>query len=1282
MRYQAGIGFWFLWGLVSCLWPDLGYAQEPVGIDLGSRIKITVAQSKPERKTGLYAIKLTLGPKSKQILYGPLSLVVTATTPAGKTLTNAADYTAAGYPYIGIPLAGDSLRAGKKAKVRLLFANPDGKPLKKVKVKKDRYRVFGFVEPPVAITGQAVDDPVTGGTVRVEDYQGNSLGAGTTDGQGRFSVLVDKNAVTGGYRVKVSGGQIAGEPFTGELVADYFATDNPAAAHVTPVTTLVSALAASLPEGGVEQRRATAIQRLVDIGMILQASEWSALAPPSVDGATLRGGIRESGGLPGWLTTMRADLQDGDLSPESMAGFPNAHGGIVQAAFGENSAAKILRGKPLDQGFSVTLYDPESTPAYRYELLDAPDGMSVSEAGIVHYEVSESSPAGYLPFRTSIRNSATGKGRVVNAQVYVMDTQAVVVGTVGPEGGQLSDQWEETVLTVPAGAVDAPSEFKVLRAVGPDGRSVYSTLSSQPLKKVLNIHLPSADLMKSANDPSAGESVPVLRMSAAAASGDAAVFTWTNWDDGDARFIEIDMVGISGARLHENPVNREKNGLPRSSEFTHEKITIHTKDAWTLRSLCPKAAYGTSVCAEREPVLFVHGFSAGGEQSGGQGTWGDFRELLYQRGYAVFEFTWRTPARFNDVADDLALAISEISQASRKKVHIVAHSFGGLLSRTYLQNYAASRRYQGDVRSLVTLGTPHSGIFDDQGRYHGVDFLGGQDSVAFEGCLQISCNEAGEPTPNAYTIPGFFGDIDISYMFGIDTNPGKIAADLSHLTGDHALPVDTLVLIGLTIDRITLADDKYETGDALISYAGQRFLPNLGNSATSETPTFESDGIVVRERILGEPHGAIPGARVWINPDIGFEGYRHSHAWAVLYGNRGDVGEPYVEDSASVSLLDTGGPHAALTEVADWLADHPSGDAALRRLSLTMQVVDAETGVGIQGASVDIAHNLATIGAGVTEANGYLTVDVPFFPASSYTAFVRASTYRAAEHDTGYQTGITPQTSSADFGRISLQADVFAVGDLGGKITDAVSGLPLQEVSYRLVRNGISRVGVTDASGLYSASGLPRGEYVLYASKAGYREGEFHFTVAPYANNVGNASLRRSLADGQMSIRLTWGIDPRDLDSHLIKYDDSGNRLYHIYYSARTNGATGDNLDLDDTSSYGPETTTIQTVDTGATYVFAVHQYAGAGSITTTSNAKVTIDYGSATTTTLQAPTQGDGIWWKVFEISNGEILPCQQNCILAQEPLPSAGFREFMMIPSAGGQDWLSDMVRDIVPK
>ena len=143
------------WILVFLAWlalPGYGYPGEPAGIDLGKRVKVLATPFKLDHVTGLYSAKATLANRSKpkQTIYGPLSLMVTASNPPGLVLENATGQTTVGQSYVVVQLPTEGLAPGKKIKnVALRFANP-GKKLNA------RYRVYGLLAPnhlPVASAG-------------------------------------------------------------------------------------------------------------------------------------------------------------------------------------------------------------------------------------------------------------------------------------------------------------------------------------------------------------------------------------------------------------------------------------------------------------------------------------------------------------------------------------------------------------------------------------------------------------------------------------------------------------------------------------------------------------------------------------------------------------------------------------------------------------------------------------------------------------------------------------------------------------------------------------------------------------------------------------------------------------------------------------------------------------------------------------------------------------------------------------------------------------------------
>ena len=75
----------------------------------------------------------------------------------------------------------------------------------------------------------------------------------------------------------------------------------------------------------------------------------------------------------------------------------------------------------------------------------------------------------------------------------------------------------------------------------------------------------------------------------------------------------------------------------------------------------------------------------------------------------------------------------------------------------------------------------------------------------------------------------------------------------------------------------------------------------------------------------------------------------------------------------------------------------------------------------------------------------------------------------------------------------------------------------------------------------------------------------------------------------KMTIVLNWGANPTDLDAHL-----TGSGIDEVYYGHKN--STGAQLDVDDTTSYGPETITIDfdKIPEG-TYNYYVKWFSGSG---------------------------------------------------------------------------------------
>ena len=224
------------------------------------------------------------------------------------------------------------------------------------------------------------------------------------------------------------------------------------------------------------------------------------------------------------------------------------------------------------------------------------------------------------------------------------------------------------------------------------------------------------------------------------------------------------------------------------------------------------------------------------------------------------------------------------------------------------------------------------------------------------------------------------------------------------------------------------------------------------------------------------------------------------------------------------------------------------------------------------------------------------------------------------------------------------------MGTAQGKIIDAVTGRLISDTAYTVRKGWNVTAGESVASGTFASGeyeiGLETGNYTLYIEKDGYISNSINIAVQSNMCTVKDITLSPdnsgSLGGDKENIRivLTWGEYPRDLDSHLFGPQYSGSDSYFrtcywqkdYYY----NGRLMANLDLDDTTSYGPETTTIYSAVDKGVYKFYVHDYTNDYSSDSTalsnSEAKVQIYVGNTLYYTFNVPTSKGGTVWHVFD--------------------------------------------------
>eukprot|EP01129_Flabellula_baltica_P017235 TRINITY_DN948_c0_g1_i1.p1 TRINITY_DN948_c0_g1~~TRINITY_DN948_c0_g1_i1.p1 ORF type:complete len:297 (+),score=52.35 TRINITY_DN948_c0_g1_i1:91-981(+) len=233
---------------------------------------------------------------------------------------------------------------------------------------------------------------------------------------------------------------------------------------------------------------------------------------------------------------------------------------------------------------------------------------------------------------------------------------------------------------------------------------------------------------------------------------------------------------------------------------------------------------------------------------------------------------------------------------------------------------------------------------------------------------------------------------------------------------------------------------------------------------------------------------------------------------------------------------------------------------------------------------------------------------------------------------------------------------------VAGYIRDATTEGNIAGASVQLTSGGtVISSAVTSSSGRYTLpDDIPAGTYSVSASATGY--------VSLSKSVEVSADITSQYADLYMSpsfggldsyrIVLTWGYYPSDLDSHTITSTHASTTDNNIF-SPTFGELVQDNcqlyfakkichfpdttftLDVDDLSSFGPETTTWNAPIQCGVYEYWVNIFSDDYYFNGYFNAIVTIYEGDTIIKTAYSPTTG-GTWWNPFTLTiqtDGTVL-------------------------------------------
>jgi hypothetical protein len=222
-------------------------------------------------------------------------------------------------------------------------------------------------------------------------------------------------------------------------------------------------------------------------------------------------------------------------------------------------------------------------------------------------------------------------------------------------------------------------------------------------------------------------------------------------------------------------------------------------------------------------------------------------------------------------------------------------------------------------------------------------------------------------------------------------------------------------------------------------------------------------------------------------------------------------------------------------------------------------------------------------------------------------------------------------------------------------VSDAINGQPIGNASVNIGSNSAE----TDINGEVNFINLVATSSSITVSANGYDTITQNTTLSctqPTSLGIAlNSPL--TLGNGEFRVILSWGENPVDLDLHLTGpgnnstgFNDEQNR-FHLFWAENITDVAV--LDVDDVSSFGPETITVSppsglnTLRSGV-YRYSVHHFDGSADLIN-SNAIVRLILPNGTERSFTPPAgslSGIGDTWTVFEIvvdeetGNLSVLP------------------------------------------
>ncbi len=239
-------------------------------------------------------------------------------------------------------------------------------------------------------------------------------------------------------------------------------------------------------------------------------------------------------------------------------------------------------------------------------------------------------------------------------------------------------------------------------------------------------------------------------------------------------------------------------------------------------------------------------------------------------------------------------------------------------------------------------------------------------------------------------------------------------------------------------------------------------------------------------------------------------------------------------------------------------------------------------------------------------------------------------------------TGRWLSVGSATLSNGAYTADVPAFGQwmVGSPIASAVTvtgcvnddtGAPAANV--RIEADGIDYSGIsyatTDGTGQFSLAVRSDRTVIVSGRRGAFLTNAVSRSVVQ-TTPVEIPTCLTLPSSNAATMRLTWGENPRDIDSHLRTPDGA-----HVFYAASgtLDAAPFASLDVDDVTGFGPEVTTVRRPKAGI-YRFYLHNFSGTFSPGMTgSPTRVELNYVGRTVVFTPPSGEGTARYWHLFDL-------------------------------------------------